>query len=203
MLFPDRQENPLSKIRKVAQAVKDGEYQSVRHAIFEWDADDLLDVAVAYGDDLVRGLTRSATLDAERSYMPAPRDRRPFRERLDPVTRAKHDAKMDEIDQRLNLRLRDIISDFESALRVTWDRELLDSEFALPDGSVTTWGEATVPQHQERCDMHTRNAQSGIEGAARHQRAIKDLTITSTATLNELFPDGQRMPDHKRKGKGK
>ena len=80
----------------------------------------------------------------------------------------------------------DIIDAFANEMRVAWTAELLDSKFALGDGTDVRWGEATRTQHQSRLDMHQRNAAAGIEGAARHRQAISDMAASGAMSLNAL-----------------
>ena len=82
--------------------------------------------------------------------------------------------------------MRTIVEDYERELRIEWPRELLDSGFALPDGTVVKWGDATVAEHTERLGMLTRNAEANIEAAARHQRAIEELRTAGADTLRNL-----------------
>lgn len=88
--------------------------------------------------------------------------------------------------RNLTKQLGQIISDYGDRLRIEWTAELLSTSFGLPDGSVTTWGDATAEQHQERLEMYAGQAKAGIEGAARHQKAIEDLRRGGAETLNAL-----------------
>lgn len=175
------------RLRAIARAVAGDQERSIRHAIFEWDADDLLDCAVAYGEEMVRAARRERTLDVERRDAPAPRDRRPLRERLDPERRARMDEREERSSRKFFDRLGEIIEDMTEEMHAAWTADLLDAEIAMPDGTLTTWGEATIEQHRERYAMHERNAQAGIEGAARHRRAIGDLETTGAPDLNTLI----------------
>lgn len=71
-------------------------------------------------------------------------------------------------------------------LRVTWTAELLDSTFALGDGRLVTWGDATVEQHAERRQMFLNNAHANLEGAARHELALRELRESGKASLREM-----------------
>lgn len=75
------------------------------------------------------------------------------------------------------------IDKFQMALRDQWTEELLAQEIALGDGTTVRWGEATADQHQQRFDMHMRNALAGAEGAARHKAAIETLRETGATNL--------------------
>ena len=71
-------------------------------------------------------------------------------------------------------------------LRVQWTNELLDSTFTLRDGTPVTWGEATIEQHEERQQMFLSNAHANMEGAARHEIALRELREANADTLNDL-----------------
>lgn len=64
--------------------------------------------------------------------------------------------------------------------------DLLEAEFALGDGSVVTWGDATVAQHQQRFDMLMANASGSLHSAQRHAAAVKMLAEHGAATLAEV-----------------
>lgn len=81
--------------------------------------------------------------------------------------------------------LTDILDKYRDELRMEWTSELLNSEFALGDGTTVRWGDATMEQHEYRYQLHARNAQAGLEGAARHREAIATLNVTGAATLRE------------------
>lgn len=78
------------------------------------------------------------------------------------------------------------LKDYEKAMKMKWTAELLGTEFALPDGTAVTWGEATVEDHEARQQMFMRNAHGNLEGAARHSQAINDLRAGNVSTLNDL-----------------
>ena len=67
-----------------------------------------------------------------------------------------------------------------------WTSELLRTEFALGDGTVVSWGEATIKQHNTRVDMLYANASGNIEVAARHQAAIITLAERGIESLSQL-----------------
>lgn len=87
-----------------------------------------------------------------------------------------------------SFKLGDAIREFTEQLRAEWTSELLDQLIAMPDGTTTTWGHATIDQHRERLAMFQANAIANIEGAARHQQAIEDLESAGVSTLAELQP---------------
>lgn len=72
----------------------------------------------------------------------------------------------------------------ETELRVT--KELLGSQFALGDGRITTWGKATIAEHQQRILLLKKNATANVEAAARHKAAIKLLKKNKIRSLSQL-----------------
>lgn len=96
-----------------------------------------------------------------------------------------------EFDRRRDSELFAIIKQYSEELRMEWTLELLSSPFALADGTLVTWGEATVEHHAERVELFQRNAAANLEGAARHQAALRDLGAAGAACLNELVDAGQ------------
>jgi len=100
----------------------------------------------------------------------------------------------DAIDLRLARELRaDIgraLDEFTNTMKMVWTRELLDSEFAVGDGTVTTWGDATLEQHEARMAMHRQNALGAAEGYARHAAAVDEIKRAGTSTLREAVSVG-------------
>lgn len=78
------------------------------------------------------------------------------------------------------------IREFERELRLEWTNELLAAGFALPDGTTTTWGDATIDQHRSRLEMLTANAVANADAAARHMKAIDEIEAAGCSSLNEL-----------------
>ena len=82
--------------------------------------------------------------------------------------------------------LRDLLQKYTDQLRIQWTEELLAQTISMPDGSTTTWGRATLSQHQSRVDMFAAQAMAGIEGAARHRKAIEAIEAAGVQCLDEL-----------------
>jgi hypothetical protein len=93
-----------------------------------------------------------------------------------------------------NRRLMDeAVEEWAARIRLETTRELLGTLFALGDGIETTWGAATVDQHEQRIEMLTKNAAGLTETAARHQaavRMIKDAGVSCLADLAGPDDDG-------------
>lgn len=79
-----------------------------------------------------------------------------------------------------------ILVDYAAELKMIWTEELLDTAFALPDGSLVLWGDATIEQHTARRGMFLAYAHANMEGAARHEQAIHDLSTTGAPCLREM-----------------
>lgn len=71
-------------------------------------------------------------------------------------------------------------------LTVEWTSELLAAEIAMPDGTRTTYGEATVEQHRKRYGMLIKLSTANAHAAAIHQRAMNELNDAGVETLNQL-----------------
>lgn len=82
--------------------------------------------------------------------------------------------------------MRDVVEKIRDDLYVEWTEELLNTHFRLPNGQETTWGDATVAQHEARVEMFTKNATHQALGAARHQQAIEDIRRADAQCLNEV-----------------
>ena len=90
------------------------------------------------------------------------------------------------IQERTGREIRDMIARYERSMKMQWTAELLGTTFTLEDGSRVEWGEATIEQHRERAAMFTGNALANMEGAARHEAAIRDLESAGVPTLRDL-----------------
>lgn len=104
------------------------------------------------------------------------------------------EAKLAGYDSPLALavaRTEAAIQNWTEHIRMEWTRELLGSDFALRDGTRVTWGAATLEQHTERRAMFADNARANLEGAARHEIAIQELTTSGARNLNAMVR-GQR-----------
>lgn len=71
-------------------------------------------------------------------------------------------------------------------LHVRWSAELLESGIKLGDGSFTTWGAATILQHEARIRMLMGNVTGNIDTMKRHEAAVIALTGSGAACLNEV-----------------
>jgi hypothetical protein len=98
--------------------------------------------------------------------------------------------RMKELNDRHFAQMRAITDEFERELRIKWTSELLDSPFALGDGTSVKWGDATVAQHEARADALIKHAAGTAESAARHRKAITDLTQSGARNLRQMMSVG-------------
>ncbi|KQP83725.1 hypothetical protein [Aeromicrobium sp. Leaf291] len=82
--------------------------------------------------------------------------------------------------------LSETLQEYTDSMRMQWTQEILSTKFRLGDGTEVTWGGATLEQHKSRHQMFMKNAHANLEGAARHQQAIRDLEATGAQTLADL-----------------
>lgn len=83
-------------------------------------------------------------------------------------------------------RMTEIMQRYSERLKMQWTAELLNSTFALPDGTLVAWGDATVEQHTVRRDMLLANAQGNLRAAARHEAAMNTLDDHGATRLYDL-----------------
>lgn len=110
-------------------------------------------------------------------------------ERLDKIAErvAAKDREREESYRLAWAKVDEAFSRLKNELRMEWTSELLGSEFALGDGTTTTWGDATREQHLLRMALHKRNAVAGMEGYARHAAALEEIERTGSANLREAL----------------
>lgn len=79
-----------------------------------------------------------------------------------------------------------LIEEVREDTRLEVTAELMETLFALGDGSRVTWGDATIDQHEQRLDMLKGNLSGLAETAGRHARAIEMLKESGAGSLREL-----------------
>jgi hypothetical protein len=94
-------------------------------------------------------------------------------------------AEFARISNEIKKSVGPILSQLREELRLEWTEELLESRFTLRDGLSVTWGAATVAQHKERADMFMDNVAANMDGAARHNKAIRAIEEAGAKCLNE------------------
>lgn len=95
-----------------------------------------------------------------------------------------------EFERRRLEQIRNEVESFARELRIEWTQELLDSGFALPDGTVVLWGDATVSHHRARAEMLYGNVMANAKAAARHESAIGAIESAGVLTLRDLTGSG-------------
>jgi hypothetical protein len=179
-------------VEKVALADEAHE-RAVADAVLRTQTSDVLyELAAAALVDAARARRRRVGLTIERAAeVPATTFEAPTpaAERMEAIDK-QHADRRAEIDRRLAESVQAAVAAYERSLRIEWTAELLESEFALGDGTRVTWGEATVEQHRARAEMFQNNAAANLEGAARHRKAIAALSEAGASSLGELVGAG-------------
>lgn len=145
-------------------------------------AEDIEGLIEAVNVDAVADANWSVLVECARRYLASAIQQRSRR-----VVR-KHErlaAEMDAIDEALVARMRVAARDYADRA-VRWTVELLDSSFALPDGTRVRWGDASVSQHMDRAAYLETQAASVVETAALHRQAIQEICDQNVNTLREV-----------------
>jgi len=111
---------------------------------------------------------------------------------VEPVSKAQRAAATEKYCQQRDAGMATIIrgaaDQFATQLRVTWTKDLLNAPISSRDGQFrTTWGEATLEQHQERYEMFMSQAVANADGASRHREAINLLELTGAPCLRKAL----------------
>jgi hypothetical protein len=106
----------------------------------------------------------------------------------------EHRERMAEIDRRYFDEMKRITDKFANALKVQWTKELLASTFALPDGTLVAWGQATLEQHSIRRDMLLSNAKGNLQAASRHEAAIAAIQEQGVTCLRDVSQSPATTP---------
>lgn len=100
--------------------------------------------------------------------------------------RARPGASRDYFARLRQRAVLDLIDETAQQVRLETTVELLSSVFALGDGTETTWGAATVAQHEQRLQMLAKNASGVVETAALHRKAIEMIRAAGVSCLAEV-----------------
>lgn len=152
------------------------------------DADDDFrdDLAFAFARGAFDDAIRNDTLKEERAATVTPAAPKAMRRERRSVFDRPETPEQEASAQRFRDRVDQIMSDLKADLQMEWTRELLDSVFAVGDGTFVSWGEATVEQHEARIQMHAVNAEAAMEGWARHSQAVDAIAEAGVSCLNEI-----------------
>lgn len=149
------------------------------------DAETLVSLAEERLSSLLVERARRVTLMAERKALPHPPDPEVSSSPLRP---RRFDTPRREVPSLATARVQieAIVTQTAREIRGRWTPDLLRQKIRLSDGREVTWGEATVQDHRERLGVFADLAVANIEGAARHERALHDLTQHGASCLNAL-----------------
>ena len=103
------------------------------------------------------------------------------------TTPGRTKAEVSQISNELKKRIGPVLEDWRKELRLEWRAELLASSFTLRNGASVTWGDATVAEHRERVDIFMGQVAAGVDGAARHNAAIRAIEAAGVSCLNEAI----------------
>ncbi len=177
----------------------------IRAAVRTMETDELVELATAYLYAQVKGRKRADVRAIEQAAPPQTKGKEPALgtkswERWakgKPAGVANWDAHREQLEhyealdvslfRELNATIGTAMDKYVETVRVQWTEELLNAEIATGDGTMTTWGDATIDQHKARMAMHKKNAMAGAEGYARHAAAIADIQAAGVTTLREAM----------------
>jgi hypothetical protein len=202
------EERGRSIVAQAAKKIRPVEY--IRTEVRLMDPEDIVDLATAYLLAQVkqnkRANVRVIERDAQRALPPVveQREREPRYGTRAWDAWAAREANHEAAEQTRDLRrayaridaetmvkklnfFQTTLEEYKKTVIMEWTTELLNSEFALGDGTTTTWGDATREQHEARMELHGRNALAGMEGYARHAAAVEELERTGAESLREAL----------------
>lgn len=114
-------------------------------------------------------------------------DRRWWRNRRKEIDRLRIEAP-DEYERQYTISgvIRTFEEEIRKELRLEVTAELLATSFALGDGRMVTWGEATIDDHTARLRVLGGNVLGNLETMALHEQAIDLLRDRHVARLAEI-----------------
>jgi hypothetical protein len=89
-------------------------------------------------------------------------------------------------ERTIRENIKELIEAYAVEIDLDLNDNLLDSEFALGDGTVVTWRNATETDHMIRAEMLEKKAGGIAESAMRHRRAIQILHEKHVETLGDI-----------------
>lgn len=153
-----------------------------------------VEIIVAERRDMVRTVERRATVrplkrPPRKSDQSPPDRQRDIKEAADRRERLRllHEDP-DEFDVRYGITA--ALRKFKESVVLELTEDLLHSAFKLGDGTETTWGSATVEEHEQRVELLMGNVQGNIDTIQRHRAAIRLITTHHVLSLAEV-PDGE------------
>lgn len=92
-----------------------------------------------------------------------------------------------KVNSAVSNRINEITRTYAATIFNTWLPDLLDSTFALPDGTRVRWADATVTQHEERAGFLEKQASENTKTASMHRRAVDDIRKTGAENLSKAL----------------
>lgn len=137
---------------------------------------------------LARWIADEQRAEAKRVERAASRgDRQWWRNRNAEIARVKIE---DPAEYHRRYTIAGAIETFEREIRdevrLEITAELLGTSFALHDGRMVTWGEATVEDHQTRLKALSENIIGNFTTMALHEQAIEALDTAGVRTLSDV-----------------
>jgi len=198
-------------VKELAEDVGDGLLDRAIALQYEFSTDQVRQLAAMYLCVRARETARLGTLKIERSSSITTqkprsdlsevekRERQKSWEEMNPelfeAYKRRQQQREAESEERLKQSaqsLRNAFARYEEHIQIEFTKELLASKINLRSGETTTWGEATLQQHEERYEMFMGLAVANAEGAARHGKAIDLLKETGAENLYKAT--GQLKP---------
>lgn len=137
--------------------------------------------------DAIAGMMRGRARAEEQRAIRAERmDERRSRTRALDGMQAKWEAEHPGIGWSLH----NVIAEWERTVRdetrLEVTAELLASRFALGDGRMVTWGEATAAEHEERIELLRSNVIGNLETIVVHQAALALMERQGVPRLGDV-----------------
>ena len=171
---------PLAELRELLKESNMEPEAAAQKVVDSLDGHLLGVAAYGYFVSLARASLRSDTLVVERASSSEGPEDRDYKKKV-VALRKEH-------NERIVSTISDFLRDYASRLEVRWTNELLNANFALPNGKLVTWGNATLLQHSDRLLMFSQQASNAVEGGARHLAAIQKIqSVSNATTLNEAL----------------
>lgn len=152
-----------------------------------WDQEVSIDRAEG-GLERRKRLRKAETIDAELGEPKTPE----LREWLSTPAGEKYASKHIDHQARRHAALvadrrreESLVRAAKAEARAEWTRDMLATRFTTSAGP-TSWGAATVDQHQQRIAILHRSALSAVGTMKRHEAAVRDLVESGARCLAEM-----------------
>lgn len=98
----------------------------------------------------------------------------------------RDNQQVDIVDAALANAVNKIARDMAERIQNEWAPSLLAQSFALPDGRLVRWADATVDDHETRAAQLEKHASGIIQTAALHRRAANDIRAGRGKSLADV-----------------